>query len=152
MFLNAIKQAPKGGFTLSISNGGTIIDTTIETLPKWVYEGFNAIEALAKRYVKPAECSLSGYTVREKKDSTDATFEVYSRLGGISAKAKFTIENFKTRDLEFGEDNADTRTIKEQFKNINELVEAHNKLSLEIEQNFTDLISSKTFQLDIFEA
>lgn len=152
MFLKAIKQAPKGGFTLSISNEGTIIDTTIENLPKWVYEGFNAIEALTKRYVKPAECSLSGYFIREKKDSTDMILKVYSRLGGIPAKAEFVIENFKTRDLEFGEDNADVRTIKEQFKNINDLLEAHNKLSLEIEQNFTELISTKTAQLEIFQA
>lgn len=150
MFLVAIKKAEKDGFMLSVETDATVTNTTIESLPKWVYEEFTGMENLVKKYLKSVDCSLVGYRVKQSKDDTKAIFDINTRLGDIPARSRFDITGFTFHSLEF-ESDEEAKAIREQMKLVNSMVERHNRFSEVLQGEFAKLVMSESGQLGLFE-
>lgn len=152
MFLVAIKKAEKDGFALSVETDATVTNTTIESLPKWIYEEFTGMENLIKKYLKSVDCSLVGYRIKQSKDDTKAIFDINTRLGDIPARSRFDIDGFTFKPLNFdGMSDEDVKRLKEQQKIVNSMVEHHKSFSELLQGEFAKLVMSESGQLTIFE-
>lgn len=152
MFLVAIKKAEKDGFTLSVETDATVTNTTIESLPKWIYEEFTGMESLIKKYLKSVDCSLVGYRVKQSKEDTKAIFDITTRLGDVPARSRFSVDSFTFKPLNFdGMNDEDIKRFKEQQKLVNSMVERHKSFSELLQGEFAKLVMSQSGQLAIFE-
>lgn len=151
MFLTQIKKSDKGGFSISVHEDGIDITTTIEQAPKWIYEQFSQMENLIKLRVKPQEADLKGFKVKETKNDTIATFEIFTRIGGIHSEAKFEINDFVNKtDIYTDLDSQQVTEILKEIGTKNAIIERYQNFSTEVQLNFDELINTQKQQLEIF--
>lgn len=151
MFLLAIRKADKGGFALSVRTDATATDTTIQSLPKWVYDEFSKVESLVKKYLGSIECSLVGYRVKQSKDETKAVFDIDARLGGIPTRSKFEVSGFVFQSLDFDSSSEEAKALRESRKIVNSLVARHTAFSELLQAEFSKLVMAESGQLELFE-